>query len=1285
MPEQVRVFISSTSEDLKEYRSAVRDAILAKDLFPDSMENWATRDSTAIDLCRQKINQAHIYIGIYAHRYGWQPEGYNGKSITELEYDWATERKIHRLCFIVDESHPWPDKLRDKKRDQKKGLLQFKRRLQKRIVGFFTTPDDLRAKAILALDNLLNGSDITPLEDYLHELAQEIKSYQAEHIIELLGTSEKTENNEQAPNSDQIVEENVFQLVKKYEQCVIVGEGGIGKTQTLYQLILNSISDKTSDIDNPIPLFIRFSEWNINSNSIETYIRSQWQQYGLNIYGDPIDLLATGKVILFADGINEINAVDKETLDHNLRDMFRWIDKNEGKYPKYVVLTSRLGDYLYYRDSFAFFLPIVEIKPLTEKQITLIAKSRIKNVEQFITALKKTGHLSLAQNPWLLSSLIELFLDKQRLPANQGQLFKIVIEGRVKHEVRKNNPLWKSFQPRLFELQTKYARLVYSVASRGFYIPVSFSNDQIGTHLSDEDVKAGEAIGIVVTTVTGLRFTHQRYAEYFIALYLVDHLNELSKIIRKPHLSYYFQGRETERPTQDWDQPIIILSGIIEAIDNVIEPLLKDDPWLAAMCISSGSSVSFKTGQKVIQALLHELKEQPRDASKASVLAFTQLGTDYVESLCMEARRHDGNIRKILVQAIGIIGSPKAVDDLLTILEVEENFEIKALIVEALRRIGDQRVVPKLLHLVDEADNSYEPKNENFYTQLVITLGIWRITEAIDSLIQLREKAKGPDVDRAIIQSIGLMGVINEEVKEFLLSQLKYTSYTEEAAEVLALLNIGEGIDYIFEQVSKRNGKADLAKALHHLAFSMFEDLVTQNIKSENSEDRAYIAKLIGWVRDDQFLPILKQLCKDISFEVRGAAVEALKSFEKQSIISLIIEMLFDNSSHVRRQAAIALDEMDWTKSHQSAIAEKVQYEIASGRNLSKVSEEFATRAIPYLLPLLKDDDRDTAYSVASCLEKIGWEPISKEEKAWFFSAKSDYEACLPLGEIAIPAIVHKLRTRSYSAGIHETFSPLVKLNASYEIIDFFRDSLHEQKPENIYKWELWLDKQETLEKDYVVILLTTLIDALLGENKKARDRAIWAIRNYHSIFELGASDVLQDYFLQDIEKIRTLIKNFSSTSEVAWWIVKKTGIVLIEYIIEIFEEDEFEEDLMINCIFLLGLSEETIAVEKLKTQLNSTNREFRSASIKALANHPSPEVILLLINFLKDKDTDIADEAFDNLVEIGVKAVPLLREALTNESTQIRIGAIMAIGRILEYREKRKYNPYHQPTAVQF
>jgi len=100
-----RVFISSTSIDLPEHRQKVIDACNQLGLIPDGMEHWPATDATAFDFCLEKVDEADVFIGVYAHRYGWIPPGHT-QSITELEYDRAVKKGIPRYLFVMGKKHP---------------------------------------------------------------------------------------------------------------------------------------------------------------------------------------------------------------------------------------------------------------------------------------------------------------------------------------------------------------------------------------------------------------------------------------------------------------------------------------------------------------------------------------------------------------------------------------------------------------------------------------------------------------------------------------------------------------------------------------------------------------------------------------------------------------------------------------------------------------------------------------------------------------------------------------------------------------------------------------------------------------------------------------------------------------------------------------------------------------------------------------------------------------------------------------------------------------------------
>ena len=149
MSDKPVVMISSTARDLPDYRAQVMDACLRADMFPEMMEQLPALDADAIEASLALVDKADVYIGLFAHRYGYIPEGHD-RSITEMEHERAVERGIPRLIFLMHDDVPVLPKDYDKG-DAADKLDALKERLKKeRVVAFFKNPEDLRGLALHA-------------------------------------------------------------------------------------------------------------------------------------------------------------------------------------------------------------------------------------------------------------------------------------------------------------------------------------------------------------------------------------------------------------------------------------------------------------------------------------------------------------------------------------------------------------------------------------------------------------------------------------------------------------------------------------------------------------------------------------------------------------------------------------------------------------------------------------------------------------------------------------------------------------------------------------------------------------------------------------------------------------------------------------------------------------------------------------------------------------------------------------------------------------------------------
>lgn len=164
MNEYPIVMISSTARDFPDYRDQVKDACLRVSMFPKMMEQLPALDSDAIEASLAMVDEADVYIGLFAHRYGCIPDGHD-KSITEMEYERAVKRGIPRLIFLMNEDVPVLPKDFDQS-DSAIKLDALKARLKKeRVINFFDSPKDLRGLALHALSEVKKQIDDAATDD----------------------------------------------------------------------------------------------------------------------------------------------------------------------------------------------------------------------------------------------------------------------------------------------------------------------------------------------------------------------------------------------------------------------------------------------------------------------------------------------------------------------------------------------------------------------------------------------------------------------------------------------------------------------------------------------------------------------------------------------------------------------------------------------------------------------------------------------------------------------------------------------------------------------------------------------------------------------------------------------------------------------------------------------------------------------------------------------------------------------------------------------------------------
>ena len=163
----MKIFLSSTAQDLVAYRKVADDTILRLSQEAVVMERFGPLPGEPVAECERKAGESDVLVCIVAHRYGFVPDKGRG-SITRREVEAAKAAGKDVLAWIVADDFPWTEKkeqdlltdptvLADPARVAEvaagvQALLDFKAWLRASF-GYeaFTTPDDLGRKIAIAL------------------------------------------------------------------------------------------------------------------------------------------------------------------------------------------------------------------------------------------------------------------------------------------------------------------------------------------------------------------------------------------------------------------------------------------------------------------------------------------------------------------------------------------------------------------------------------------------------------------------------------------------------------------------------------------------------------------------------------------------------------------------------------------------------------------------------------------------------------------------------------------------------------------------------------------------------------------------------------------------------------------------------------------------------------------------------------------------------------------------------------------------------------------------------
>lgn len=141
MEKRYQVFISSTFEDLQEERKEVMQALLELDCIPSGMELFPASNEDQWSLIKRIIDDCDYYLLIIGGRYG--SINSDGISYTQMEFEYALEINKPIISFLPKNPEQIISGKCEKSESGKKSLEKFKKIAQKKMVKYWSSPQDL--------------------------------------------------------------------------------------------------------------------------------------------------------------------------------------------------------------------------------------------------------------------------------------------------------------------------------------------------------------------------------------------------------------------------------------------------------------------------------------------------------------------------------------------------------------------------------------------------------------------------------------------------------------------------------------------------------------------------------------------------------------------------------------------------------------------------------------------------------------------------------------------------------------------------------------------------------------------------------------------------------------------------------------------------------------------------------------------------------------------------------------------------------------------------------------
>jgi formylglycine-generating enzyme required for sulfatase activity len=605
-----RVFVSSTSHDLHEYRKTAQRVVWNLHLSKTVMEDFeSSSQNPPLDECLRRVREeADVLVVIIAKRYGWVPSDdwpelpveRVGKSITWLECLEAQQKGIAVLPFVLDGDAEWPAEFHEPRHVEE--LDRFQRWIDRHFIAKrFSNPRDFEDELTRALDKWKNAGEGREDPDlYLQWI------FGREQMVLNTAGREVCLDEAYVPLSVQVSSKRRDLVSYLSAQYVLITAGpGGGKSSVIARYASCLAHDIKSGDRARLPILLPAAQFwdHVFSYSqrhepgqptaldspkwVSHFLMIESKQRGWRLSGTYFeDLMAAGKCTILIDGLDQ---ADWAKFSHLL-------DQLKRTYPKcQIVLTSRpwvVVDSPTLRNF--THLPISPLDNARMKALLLNFYGAIvrrpdeaqKSANTLYQAIfKSTVFRHLARNPLILNIIADEWHKSGLLPPSVAALYETVTL-RLLEPFSNSNRKPAMSEP--IEVLQELAWSMYSGELQRTEVTLRWAGEHVMDVLPGYTVisatrvveEIGQKTGILMIDRGRLRFWHPTFQEFLTA----RRLAYLARAQRRKLLSHVLGDRLV---TSAWKQVLIFLGQLLQMEMEDIQELFT---YLISCYRNAGSS-----------------------------------------------------------------------------------------------------------------------------------------------------------------------------------------------------------------------------------------------------------------------------------------------------------------------------------------------------------------------------------------------------------------------------------------------------------------------------------------------------------------------------------------------------------------------------------------------------------------------------------------------------------------------------------------------------------------------